>query len=72
MEEDLDFICRQTDYTKEEATERLKTENGDAEAVVIKFMSKPKVEKETLLNPHQTIFKEIGKFMQEIGPLKKK
>jgi hypothetical protein len=72
MEENIDFICRQTDYSKEEAEILLQAENGDAEAVILKFMSKPKVEKETLLNPQQTIFKEIGKFMQEVGPLKKK
>jgi hypothetical protein len=60
---DITTICSQTNYTEAEAATKL-AELGDPIAVIRDYL-KPPVKPATLTSPHQMIFQEIGKFMED-------
>jgi hypothetical protein len=60
---DIDFICRHTNYTEEEATQHL-DRLGDPTQVIEEYM-KPPPKIIPRKNTHQLIFHEISKFMED-------
>ena len=60
---DIATICSQTNYTEEEAQTKL-TELGDPIAVIRDYLKPPK-KVEPVQSPHQMVFREIGKFMED-------
>ena len=60
---DIDFICRHTNYTEEEATQHL-YRLGDPTRVIEEYM-KPPPKIIPRKNTHQLIFHEISKFMED-------
>lgn len=61
---EVDLICRQTNYTEEEAQAKL-TEWGDPVKVIQEYMGVLPTEKKNK-NTNQLIFQEITKFMEEV------
>ena len=62
--EAVDMICRQTNYTEEEARAKL-TELGDPVKVIQAYMGFAPPEKKNK-NTNQLIFQEITKFVEEV------
>ena len=62
--EAVDVICRQTNYTEEEARAKL-TELGDPVKVIQAYMGCAAPEKKNK-NTNQLIFQEITKFVEEV------
>jgi len=60
---DIATICSQTNYTEAEAQAKLE-ELGDPVAVIRDYL-KPPSKPATVVSPHQMIFQEIGKFMED-------
>ena len=59
----MEVICSQTDYTEAEALEKLIL-LGDPVAVIRDYLKiQPKIKQ--IQTPHQLIYKEIGKFMED-------
>ena len=59
----MEVICSQTNYTEAEAIEKLAL-FGDPIAVIRDYLKiRPVVVAPSI--PHQTIYKEIGKFMED-------
>ena len=61
--EAAEIICRQTNYTLEEAQEKMRI-HGDVLVVIREYMAPPPPV-ETPKNTVQLIFSEIGKFMED-------
>jgi hypothetical protein len=61
---EVDLICRQTNYTEEEAQAKL-TEWGDPVKVIQEYMGVLPKEKK-MKNTNQLIFQEITKFVEEV------
>jgi hypothetical protein len=71
MDDDLDLICRQTDYSREEARAKLE-ELGDPIQVIRGYMpAAPK--KAVSRNPQQTLYDELNKFVEDTAkqPIKR-
>ena len=68
----VDMICRQTSYTPEEATEKLK-ELKDPMKVIQSYMVPQEKTPKPARNTHQMIYHEISKYMEETSqqPLRK-
>ena len=62
-ESNIDLICRQTDYTREEALEKLAVLKDPIK--VIKSYMVPCGVPKAARNTHQMIYHEIGKFVEE-------
>jgi hypothetical protein len=62
-ESNVDLICRQTDYTREEALEKLTVLKDPIK--VIKSYVVPRETPKAALNTHQMIYHQIGKFVEE-------
>ena len=71
MDDDLDLICRQTDYSREEARAKLE-EMGDPIKVIQGYMP-PAPKKTVSRNPQQTLYYELNKFVEDTArqPLKR-
>lgn len=60
----MDVVCNQTNYTEAEAIEKLALFGDDPIAVIRDYLKiRPVVVAVSI--PHQTIYKEIGKFMED-------
>ena len=57
-------ICSQTNYTEAEAHAKLEL-LGDPVAVIRDYLKPPPPKAAALASPHQMIFQEIGKFMED-------
>ena len=62
---EVDMICRQTNYTEEEARAKM-TELGDAVKVIEEYMGARPQERKNK-NITQLIFHEITKFVEEVN-----
>lgn len=60
---DIEFICRHTNYTEEEA--KLQLDRVGDPMIVIQDYMKPPPKIIPQKNTHQLIFHEISKFMEE-------
>ena len=68
-EENVDMICRQTTYTREEALEKLQLLKDPIK--VIQTYMVPCEGQKISRNTHQMIFHEISKFVEETSQQKK-
>ena len=62
--EAAEIVCRQTNYTLEEAQEKLRI-HGDVLLVIREYMASPIPAPEPPKSTVQLIFSEIGKFMED-------
>ena len=64
----VSIILRQTEYTEEEAIEKLKLWNDDVEEVVRDYFGiKPKVENKEIVSYNQEIYKQIRQKLKPIS-----
>ena len=64
----VSIILRQTEYTEEEAIEKLKLWNDDVEEVVRDYFGiKPKVVKKEIVSYNQEIYKQIREKLKPIS-----
>ena len=70
----LSIILRQTDYTEQEATQKLQEHKGDGEAVIRTYLNVLPKKGEKERDPTQVIYSEIGQFMSTVSskPIPKK
>lgn len=59
QDEIINMICRQTTYTRDQATEQLSKHNNDVFKVLREFMRIPEKKQDKTISMNQTIYKEI-------------
>ena len=65
--ENVEIILRQTNYTEEEALEKLKEFNDDIEEVVKDFFGIKRKEKKPIVSYNQEIYKQIREKLKPIS-----
>ena len=63
----IEVVCRQTDYSEEEAAQHLSTFQGNIEKVINFYIDAPVPEDDSVIkkSAHQEIFKQIRTVMDE-------
>ena len=61
----MDIVCRQTNYTEEEAKAKLLEHNNDIEKVIREYIE-PVPKEIKSIDVNQQIHKEINQFMNEV------
>lgn len=59
QDEIINMICRQTTYTRDQASEQLSKHNNDVFKVLREFMRIPEKKQDKTISMNQTIYKEI-------------
>lgn len=67
LQEKIDIVCRQTDYTQEKALEKLTTHNNNTIDVIKEYLGSVTTEKKQPKTLNQKIYSEIRTFMDNVN-----
>ena len=63
----IDIICRQTTYTKEEATTKLELHNNNISAVLKEYLGVKEKPEQKQQSINQQIYSELRTFMNDVN-----